>query len=53
MVDDPVHVVAVDRNSVPCEAVKARRVKNIPLVLQTRDVRIPRSLERDRRRDRP
>ena len=38
MLDEPVHVVAVDCNSVLCETVEACRIENIPLVLQGRDL---------------
>jgi len=38
MLDEPVHVVAVDCNSVLGETVEARRIENIPLVLQGRDL---------------
>ena len=35
MLDNPVHVFAVNRNSVLGEAVEVRRVEHVPLVLQT------------------
>ena len=37
MLDDPVHVLAVDRNSVLGETVEVRRIEHIPLVLSTRN----------------
>ena len=37
MLDNPVHVFAVNRNGVLGEAVEVRRVKHVPPVLQTQD----------------
>ena len=37
VLDNTIHVVSVNRNSVFGEAVELRRVKRIPLVLQTRN----------------
>jgi len=41
MLDNPVHVFAVNRNSVLGELVEVRWVKHVPLVLQTRNENPP------------
>ena len=37
MLDNPVHIVPVDGNSVLGETVKVRRIEHIPTILRTRD----------------